>query len=157
MANLLLHFRYGSSFKNKKILSKLNEFFTIKYANFDSHRIIVFLKLKKKMTVKSNKGVILKAYPKGIPEVDENFELTHRTIDIECLNLEENEFVLRNLYLSIDPYVRVTLHDPALNFMKHGKMISTGQVISGLGVSEVVKTNNPNYKVGDLVYGPIGK
>ncbi|EXX67957.1 hypothetical protein RirG_109450 [Rhizophagus irregularis DAOM 197198w] len=108
------------------------------------------------MTVKSNKGVILKAYPKGIPEVDENFELTHRTIDIECLNLKENEFVLRNLYLSIDPYVRVTLHDPALNFMKHGKMISTGQVISGLGVSEVVKTNNPNYKVGDLVYGPIG-
>ncbi|PKK67199.1 NAD(P)-binding protein [Rhizophagus irregularis] len=108
------------------------------------------------MTVKSNKGVILKAYPKGIPKLDENFELTHRTIDIECLNLKENEFVLRNLYLSIDPYVRVTLHDPALNFMKHGKMISTGQVISGLGVSEVVKTNNPNYKVGDLVYGPIG-
>ncbi|PKC58658.1 hypothetical protein RhiirA1_470647, partial [Rhizophagus irregularis] len=71
------------------------------------------------MTVKSNKGVILKAYPKGIPEVDENFELVHRTIDIESLNLKENEFVLRNLYLSIDPYVRITLQDPTSIIMKY--------------------------------------
>ncbi|POG67061.1 hypothetical protein GLOIN_2v1650793 [Rhizophagus irregularis DAOM 181602=DAOM 197198] len=108
------------------------------------------------MTVKSNKGVILKAYPKGIPKLDENFELTHRTIDIECLNLKENEFILRNLYLSIDPYVRVTLQDPTSIIMKYSKGVLTGQVVNGLGVSEVVKTNNPNYKVGDLVYGPIG-
>ncbi|GES73203.1 2-alkenal reductase (NADP(+)-dependent)-like [Rhizophagus clarus] len=62
-----------------------------------------------------------------MPEIDENFELTHRIIDIENLNLDENEFVLRNLYLSIDPYVR-------------------------FGVSEVIKTHNLNYKIGDLVY-----
>jgi NADPH-dependent curcumin reductase CurA len=109
------------------------------------------------MTVKSNKGVILKAYPKGIPEVDENFELTHRTIDIENLKLEENEVVLRNLCLSIDPYVRISLQEPTSTVMEYENKISIGQVIAGLGVSEVVKTNNPNYKAGDLVYGVTGK
>jgi NADPH-dependent curcumin reductase CurA len=109
------------------------------------------------MTVKSNKGVILKANPKGTPKVDENFELVHRTIDIENLNLKENEFVLRNLCLSIDSYVRITLQEPTSSGAKFDKKIPVGQVINGLGVSEVVKTNNPNYKVGDLVYGSIGK
>ncbi|RIA91068.1 hypothetical protein C1645_805398 [Glomus cerebriforme] len=101
------------------------------------------------MTVISNKGIIFKSIPKGMPKVDENFELIHRTIDIENLNLGENELVLKNLYLSLDPYTRFyNLNNPAL----------VGQIITGFGVSEVVKTNNPNYKVGDLVnsYGRIG-
>jgi NADPH-dependent curcumin reductase CurA len=98
------------------------------------------------MTVVSNKGIILKTNPKGIPKVDD-FELVHRTIDIETLNLEENEIVLKNLYLSLDPYVRIMLlNNPEL----------VGQIINGLGLSEVVKSNNPKYKVGDLVYATSG-
>ncbi|GES73056.1 NADPH-dependent oxidoreductase 2-alkenal reductase [Rhizophagus clarus] len=112
------------------------------------------------MTVVTNKGVILKAIPEEIPNVDEHFELTHRTIDIKNLNLGENEIFLRNLYLSLDPYIRFTLKKPDLDHIKVDTPIANkvpvGQVISGLGVSEVVKTNNPNYKIGDLVYGPIG-
>jgi NADPH-dependent curcumin reductase CurA len=53
------------------------------------------------MTVVTNKGVIFKAIPKGIPKADEHFELAHRTIDIKNLNLGENDIVLRNLYLSV--------------------------------------------------------
>jgi NADPH-dependent curcumin reductase CurA len=95
------------------------------------------------MTVVSNKGVILKAAPSGIPKVDEHFELVHRTIDIENLKLEENDVILKNLYLSLDPYIRpMILNNPA----------TVGQIIVGYGLSKVVKTNNPNYKVGDFVY-----
>jgi NADPH-dependent curcumin reductase CurA len=111
------------------------------------------------MTAKSNKGIILKAYPKGMPKVDEHFELVHRTIDIENLDLKENEFILRSLYLSIDPYVRVTLKEPvptsAITVAE--KEVPLGQVILGNGISEVVKTNNPNYKIGDLLNGITGK
>ena|SRR5438034_8521257 len=111
------------------------------------------------MTVVSNKGVIFKTIPKGIPKADEHFELARRTIDIKNLNLEENEFVLRNLYLSLDPYIRLTLKEPdptSVDTPLKNK-VPVGQIITGLGVSEIVKTNNPNYKVGDLIYGPIGK
>ncbi|CAB5187726.1 unnamed protein product [Rhizophagus irregularis] len=95
------------------------------------------------MTVVSNKGIILKETPKGRPKVDEHFELVHRTIDIENLKLEENEVVLKNMYLSLDPYIRpVILSNPA----------SVGKIVVGYGLSKVVKSNNPNYKVEDLVY-----
>jgi NADPH-dependent curcumin reductase CurA len=112
------------------------------------------------MTVISNKGVVLKAYPKGMPKVDEHFELVDRTIDIENLNLGDNEFVLRNLYLSLDPYVRLTLKEPVsepeheqpVNNAPSRQLVQIGQIITGAGVSEVVKTNNPKFKIGDLVY-----
>ena len=107
------------------------------------------------MKTASNRGVIFKAIPKGIPKVDEHFELVHRTIDIENLKLEENEIVLKNLYLSIDPYIRITLREASIK--SPIPPMPVGQIISGIGVSEVVKSNNPNHKVGDLVYGPVGK
>nr|AXN56965.1 alkenal double bond reductase [Marchantia paleacea] len=102
----------------------------------------------------SNKGVNFKAIPKGLPKADEHLELVHRTIDIENLKLDENEIVLRNLYLSIDPYIRVTLREPHIKSSL--PLSQVGQIINGLGVSEVVKSNSPTYKVGDLVYGSIG-
>ncbi|CAB5357472.1 unnamed protein product [Rhizophagus irregularis] len=108
----------------------------------------------------SNKGLILKEYPKGLPNADKHFELVPRTIDIKNLNLGENEIVVRNIYLSLDPYVRFTLREPEPEYVSVDtlleKRVSIGQVIIGVGVSEVVKTNNPNFKVGDLVYGPVG-
>jgi NADPH-dependent curcumin reductase CurA len=107
------------------------------------------------MKTVSNKGVNFKAIPKGLPKADEHLELVHRTIDIENLKLDENEIVLRNLYLSIDPYIRVTLREPHIKSSL--PLSQVGQIINGLGVSEVVKSNSPTYKVGDLVYGSIGK
>ncbi|GBB90893.1 hypothetical protein RclHR1_00180031 [Rhizophagus clarus] len=86
-----------------------------------------------------------------MPKVDEYFEF-------ENLNLGENEFVLRNLYLFLDPYVRLTLKEPEpereqpINKAPSRKLVQIGQIIVGAGVSEVIKTNNPNFKVGDLVY-----
>ncbi|CAB4395699.1 unnamed protein product [Rhizophagus irregularis] len=108
----------------------------------------------------SNKGLILKEYPKGLPNADKHFELVPRTIDIKNFNLGENEIVVKNIYLSLDPYVRFTLREPEPEYVSVDtlleKRVSIGQVIIGVGVSEVVKTNNPNFKVEDLVYGPVG-
>src|SRR6266498_2332802 len=99
------------------------------------------------MTIVSNKGVIFKAVPKGIPKVDEHFELANRTIDIENLKLGENEFLLRNLYLSLDPYVRSTLRESHIK--SYMPAVPIGHIITGVGVSEVIKSNHSNYKVGD--------
>ncbi|CAG8606305.1 8112_t:CDS:2 [Funneliformis caledonium] len=106
------------------------------------------------MPAVSNNGIIFKAIPEGIPQPDVHFELIHRTIDIENLKLGKNDFILRNLYLSLDPYIRTTLREPHSESFLPPQRI--GHVISGLGVSEVIKSNDHNHKVGDLVYGFIG-
>ena len=63
--------------------------------------------------------------------------MAHRTIDIENLNLEENDFVLKNLYLSIDPYVRITLQEPTSSSLKYDKKIPRPELF------------NPNVTVED--------
>ncbi|CAI2165692.1 11064_t:CDS:2 [Funneliformis geosporum] len=106
------------------------------------------------MSAVSNTGTIFKAIPEGLPNPDVHFEVIHRTIDIKNLKLDENDFILRNLYLSLDPYVRLTMREPQIDSYMPSNLI--GHIMSGIGVSEVVKSNNPNHKVGDLVYGFIG-
>ncbi|CAG8463953.1 3398_t:CDS:2 [Funneliformis caledonium] len=106
------------------------------------------------MSTVSNKGIIFKAVPEGLPNPNVHFEVVHHKIDIKNLKLGENDFILRNLYLSLDPYVRLTMKESHIDPVMPSQAI--GHVLSGIGVSEVVKSNNPNLKVGDLVYGLIG-
>ncbi|CAG8692816.1 7219_t:CDS:2 [Funneliformis mosseae] len=106
------------------------------------------------MSTVSNKGIIFKAVPEGLPNSNVHFEVVHHKIDIKNLKLGENDFILRNLYLSLDPYVRLTMKESHIDPVMPSQAI--GHVLSGIGVSEVVKSNNPNLKVGDLVYGLIG-
>ncbi|CAI2198475.1 5986_t:CDS:1, partial [Funneliformis geosporum] len=100
------------------------------------------------MSPVTNKGIIFKAIPEGLPKSDVHFELVHRTIDIENLKLGENDFILKNLYLSLDPYIRMTLREPHIKSFMPPQII--GHVLNGVGVSEVVKSNNPTHKIGDL-------
>ncbi|KAI3735744.1 hypothetical protein L6452_15255 [Arctium lappa] len=96
-----------------------------------------------------NKQIILKGYTDGSPlETDMELKVG------DGLKLEapkgSNAIVVKNLYLSCDPYMRGRMRD------FHGSYLppfSPGSAIEGFGVSKVVDSDDPNLKRGDLVSG----
>ncbi|KAK9292582.1 hypothetical protein L1049_020556 [Liquidambar formosana] len=99
-----------------------------------------------------NKQIILKRYVDGIPkETDMELRLGSK-IKLKTPK-GSGAFLVKNLYLSCDPYMRGRMR----NF--HGSYIPPfvpGSAIEGFGVSRVVDSDNPNFKPGDLVCGMTG-
>jgi len=67
------------------------------------------------------------------------------------VNLKAGEVLVENQYLSIDPYHRFGLYDPAVTRSQF-PVTKPGTVISTYGVSRVVRSANPKFAVGDLLY-----
>ena len=59
------------------------------------------------------------------------------------------EILVRNHYLSLDPYMRGRLSDAK----SYAKPQEIGAVMGGGTVGEVVESNNPHFKPGDFVVG----
>jgi NADPH-dependent curcumin reductase CurA len=62
------------------------------------------------------------------------------------------EILVRNHYLSLDPYMRGRLSDAK----SYATPQEIGAVMGGGTVGEVVESNNPRFKTGDFVVGPGG-
>ena len=62
------------------------------------------------------------------------------------------EVVLRTLWLSLDPYMRGRMSDAP----SYAKPVGIGEVMEGGTVSEVVASNNDQFKPGDIVFGHTG-
>ncbi|KAG6402342.1 hypothetical protein SASPL_139220 [Salvia splendens] len=94
-----------------------------------------------------NKQILFKGYIEGVPkESDMEFKLGNG------MKLEapkgSGAFLVKNLYLSCDPYMRGRMRD------FHGSYIPPfvpGSVVEGFGVSKVIDSDNPNFKPGDIV------
>jgi NADPH-dependent curcumin reductase CurA len=61
-----------------------------------------------------------------------------------------NQILVRVLWHSIDPYVRLTFDDPTIAGMPGMRL---GQPPVGRAVSQVVKSNNPDFTIGDIIEG----
>src|SRR5438105_2732076 len=87
----------------------------------------------------------------GLPDPTGTFNVVHAPFDIEATNLKAGEVLVENQYLSIDPYHRFGLYDPAVT---HSQFPATepGTIMSTYGVSRVVRSANHEYTVGDLLY-----
>ncbi|MED6179479.1 hypothetical protein PIB30_001242 [Stylosanthes scabra] len=88
-----------------------------------------------------NKQVVLKDYVTGLLK-ESNLDIAEGTITLK-LPEGSNEILLKNLYLSCDPYMR--------NLMNN--LEGPGSPLLGYGVSKVVESRHPDYKKGDLVWG----
>ncbi|XP_043693775.1 2-alkenal reductase (NADP(+)-dependent)-like [Telopea speciosissima] len=102
--------------------------------------------------VVSNKQVLLKDYVVGIPK-ETDMVLSTGIIKLKAPQGSE-AVVVKNLYLSCDPYMRSLLqkHDRFRFFPSY----TPGSVITGHTVATVVDSNHPNFKEGDLVWGITG-
>ncbi|KAI3997391.1 hypothetical protein MKX01_017761 [Papaver californicum] len=81
--------------------------------------------------VVSNKQIIFRDYISGFPKETDMILSTMGTIRLKVPE-GSNSIMLKNLYLSCDPYMRP---------------------ITGFAVSEVLDSGNPNFKKGDYVSG----
>lgn len=90
----------------------------------------------------TNKQVLLAARPDGW--VKEN---DFRIVETPVPEPAEGEVLLKNLYLSLDPYMRGAMNEKRA----YGKPLQIGDVMLGETISEVVESRNPKFKAGATV------
>ncbi|WP_119390604.1 NADP-dependent oxidoreductase [Taklimakanibacter lacteus] len=89
-----------------------------------------------------NSSWLLKRYPTGMPGPDD-FLLE----DLPAPAAGPGELLVRTLWLSVDPYMRGRI-SPAKNYAAGLKI---GDVMRGGGVGEVLQSESPGFKAGDIV------
>jgi NADPH-dependent curcumin reductase CurA len=94
-----------------------------------------------------NRRVTLVRRPTGIPTPDD-FQLDA----VEAPVPGDGEFLVRNLYLSIDPAQRGWASDVA-NYASPSPL---GEAMRALAVGVVIASRHPDYAVGDHLYGLFG-
>src|SRR6516164_5485234 len=83
----------------------------------------------------------LASYPAGMPSL-ENWTMDTQPVPDPGLG----QIVIKAKWLSVDPYMRGRM-SPAAGYTKG---VSIGEVMQGGGVGEVVASNHPTWKVGDI-------
>jgi NADPH-dependent curcumin reductase CurA len=94
-----------------------------------------------------NRQILLAARPVGMISESDFF---HREVPIPTP--KAGEFLVRNIYLSLDPAIRGWMNE-ADTYLP---AIQIGEVMRGGGVGVVIESHNPQYAVGDIVFGMIG-
>lgn len=109
----------------------------------------------------SNKKVIFAEYPAiaeiptpsnptEIPVAGRHIQVIEDSIDLDA-DLPEGDILLKTLEISIDPYMVSRFREPTVE--SYSPPLPLNETVTDDTVSVVLKSNNPNYKVGDIVYG----
>jgi NADPH-dependent curcumin reductase CurA len=94
-----------------------------------------------------NKRVVLASRPVG-PVTQSNFRIEEAPVP----KAADGEVVVRNLWLSLDPYMRGRMSD-AKSYVKG---VELGEVMVGQSVGEVVESRHPKLNIGDTVLTQLG-
>ena len=95
----------------------------------------------------TNKRIVLASRPLG-PVSEANFRLEETPLPKPA----EGEVLVRNLWLSLDPYMRGRMSD-AKSYVKG---VEIGELMVGQTVGEVLESRHPKLKVGDNVLTQLG-
>ena len=99
------------------------------------------------MIPKTHRRVVLARRPPGEPS-----ETDFRIEEVAVPEPGPGQVLVRVIYLSLDPYMRGRMRDAA----SYAAPVGIGEVMTGGTVGEVVKSNNPSFKVGDIVEERLG-
>ncbi len=94
-----------------------------------------------------NQQITLNSRPDGWV-VQENFKL----VDGQIPEIGEGEILTRNLFMSVDPYMRSRMNDAK----SYVPPFQIGEVLQAGVVGEVVTSQNPKFNEGDVVVGMLG-
>ncbi len=97
------------------------------------------------MTV--SREIRLKSRPVGMP-TDANFELATVTLP----DPGPGEVQVRNSWMTVDPYMRGRMND----VKSYTPPFQIGEALQGGAVGEVIASNDPSFKAGDLVQSFFG-
>ncbi|CEG82217.1 hypothetical protein RMATCC62417_16324 [Rhizopus microsporus] len=98
----------------------------------------------------SNKQVIFTKIPTGYPQPGEHMQVKESTIDLDQ-ELPKGTFIIKNLVFSVDPYMRGRMRDPSIQ--SYAPAFDLNKPMTGDTMGVVIRSNHPDYKVDDLVYG----
>jgi hypothetical protein len=94
-----------------------------------------------------NKQLLLQKRPIGLPEKD-----TWKLVETKIPSPKDGEILIQSEYLSLDPAMR--------GWINEGKSyiapVELNDVMRAGGVGKVIESKNPNFNVGDYVYGQLG-
>ncbi len=94
-----------------------------------------------------NQRVLLKSRPEGWPE-PENFQLDEQPV----AEPEPGRFLVRNVYLSVDPYMRGRMND----VKSYIEPFELGAPLEGGVVGQVVSSRHDGFREGEWVSGMLG-
>ncbi len=94
-----------------------------------------------------NKQLVLASRPKKFI-TSSNFKM--QTVDLPVL--QEGEFLIKVLYLSVAPVMKFYMLDGA----GIEKPLQIGDLMRGRGVGEVIESKHPDFNIGDIVQGKCG-
>ncbi len=94
-----------------------------------------------------NRRIVLAARPQGNVR-PEDFRLE----EVALPAVGEGQLLVRNRFLSLDPYMRGAMNDRK----SYRKPQALGETMVGGTVGEVIESRNPAFKVGDAVVGGFG-
>lgn len=103
-----------------------------------------------------NQQVLARDYISAIPEESDMYVNNTATIKLKVPTGDEfnGSVLLKNLYLSCDPYMRGVKHrDTGTTAQDRIVFFAPDSPIVGYGVSKVVDSRHPELKAGDLVWG----
>ncbi|KAK5841302.1 hypothetical protein PVK06_010212 [Gossypium arboreum] len=105
-----------------------------------------------KNAVVSNKKVIFKNYVSGFPKESDMVVTINKNLKLKVTDDSKN-ILVKNLYLSCDPYMRLLMKNQRTEIFDP---YTPGAPITGLEVSKVIDSRNPELKEGDLFWGITG-
>lgn len=95
----------------------------------------------------NNQRVVLASRPRGAPKL-ENF----RVESVPVRELKDGEVLIKTLYLSLDPYMRMRMNDAS----SYADPVQIGEVMFGGTVGRVLASRRQGFAEGDLVTGYTG-
>lgn len=98
----------------------------------------------------ANKALVFKKIPQGYPTPGEHITVENAAYDANA-PAPDNGVVLQSLYTSYDPYMRGRMRPAEIK--SYAPPFFLNQPLNSRSLAKVVRSNNANYKEGDLVVG----
>ena len=95
----------------------------------------------------NNLQILLAGRPTGAVS-EEHFRIVESPLPVPA----EGQVLVRNDWLSLDPYMRGRMSDAK----SYAKSVDIGEVMVGGTAGEVIESRNPRFKAGDKVVGALG-
>ncbi|HTQ83041.1 MAG TPA: NADP-dependent oxidoreductase [Pseudolabrys sp.] len=99
------------------------------------------------MLPNSNRQVLLKSRPAGIPQA-ENFEI----VEAPTPQIADRQFLVRNEFLSVEPAMRGWVSAVA----NYSQPVGIGEVMRSFAAGTVLASKHPGFAEGDKVMGMLG-
>jgi NADPH-dependent curcumin reductase CurA len=101
------------------------------------------------VVTKVSQEICLTKYPYGIP-TENNFRLVQVRIPEPT---KEGEFLVRNIWMSVDPYMRGRMRKSGNSYIPPFKL---GEPLEGACIGQIIASKNNQFTVGEYVLGMLG-